>query len=141
MDKYCHYYANQCGGALPYYEGVAHQKGHGIGNILKGVFRSVGQVLPTVGKAIGQQALESGIGLAKDIIGGENIKSAIKRRALEGGKSLFQTAVTSGLCAINRAAPQEGGRRRKARKTLGRRGVSKRKYRRKQSGQAIDIFS
>jgi len=80
----------QYGYGMPIYIGGKYQRGHGLGNIFGSLFRSALPMLKSVGKKIGKQALTSGARFASDIIGGDDFKTAAKRRAKEGGLSFLR---------------------------------------------------
>jgi len=42
------YYTGQVGGNMPVFRGISHQRGHGLGNVIGGLFRRV--VLPSLKK-------------------------------------------------------------------------------------------
>jgi hypothetical protein len=76
MAKYCcsegdrrtfeNYYLNQCGhgSGMPIFQGVRMQRGHGIGNIFAGFFRSVMPLLKRIAPVIGRRALLTGASIA-----------------------------------------------------------------------------
>jgi hypothetical protein len=77
---------------MPYFRGRRFQRGHGIGDILGGLMRRF--VLPfikTQGKKLAQTALQTGMQVAGDVVGGrsfkesvgEHVPKAIKRTAGE----------------------------------------------------------
>jgi hypothetical protein len=111
------YYVNQCGHGLPVFYGSVHQKGHGIGSLFGGLFRSVFPILKKVAPAIGRKALQTGIQIAGDVARGQSFKESAKTRVFD--------ALQEG---INKIVPTEN-----AQSGSGiRRGRKKRK---------IDIFS
>ena len=89
--EYCKYYAQQNGGALPFYSGVRYQRGHGLGDILKGGIRSIGSMLlPTVARV--------GTGVVKDMLfGKKTLGSALKGRAIGEGKRLLGSVLTKNI--------------------------------------------
>ena len=105
------------------------------------LFKSMGRmVTPLIGKAVryaGKTGLETGIGLLSDVLSGENVKTAAKRRAsaafqqakqdiLEEVKSTVKrrrkgpsTTTTPGKKRKKRKGGQKGGRyRRRRRRTM-----------------------
>ena len=80
----------QYGYGMPIYVGGKYQRGHGLGNIFGSLFRTALPMLKSVGKKIGKQALTSGARFASDILGGDDVKTATKRRAKEGGLSFLR---------------------------------------------------
>ena len=66
------YYLNQVGNGMPVFVGAAGQRGHGLGNILRGLFRIATPLIKTIGssalkkskpimKQVGKWALNEGI--------------------------------------------------------------------------------
>ena len=68
----------QSGHGLTGFEGVAFQRGGGLGNFLGRLFRFVLPVAKKVGKAVGKQALTSGADILDDVVKGRNIKESAK---------------------------------------------------------------
>ena len=66
MSSYEKYYADQNGGTLPVYGGVAYQRGHGLGNTLN-TMRIIGGLLPHV------------IPFAKEVFRDGILKAGMKR--------------------------------------------------------------
>lgn len=73
--------------------GAPYQRGHGIGRFLGGLFRSVLPLLSRGAKAIGREALRTGLHVIEDV-SGNNIpfKESLKRRARESGENLKRKA-------------------------------------------------
>ncbi|DAC80270.1 TPA_asm: cupiennin [Branchiostoma lancelet adintovirus] len=71
------------------YRGRSIQRGYGLGGIFRGLFRSAVPLLKRGAKAVGKQALRSGIDLAQDVFNGQGVKLAAKRRAGELGQRLM----------------------------------------------------
>ena len=83
---YTNYYVNQAGnGALPVFQGMRGQRGHGFGSVLSGLFRSAMPML----KRIGKQALTTGAYIASDMLGGKSFSDSAKSRVREGIKSFL----------------------------------------------------
>lgn len=49
---FTNYYVNQAGNGMPVFSGTAMQRGHGLGSILKGLFRIATPLLKTAGKQV-----------------------------------------------------------------------------------------
>ena len=90
---YERYYMNQVGKGLPIFSGPALQKGYGLGGILGGLLRSAVPLLKQGAKAVGKQALRSGLGLAQDALSGQNVKASAKKRLREAGNTLTSQAM------------------------------------------------
>ena len=86
FDKY---YLNQVGSGMSFYRGSSHlQRGHGLGGLLGGLFRSAIPLLKKGATAIGKQALQTGMEIADDVMSGQNVKTAAKRRVKQAGRQL-----------------------------------------------------
>lgn len=86
-NPYIDYYSAQAqyGGALSGFAGVRTQRGHGFfGRLISGIGSFVKDLLPSIGK----RALPSAINLAQDVIAGENVGQAAKRRLKEAGRNI-----------------------------------------------------
>src|SRR5277367_1284114 len=85
MNPYASYYVNQVGSGLPGFQGIRYQRGHGFfGRLFSSVVPLLKQVLPALGKRI----LPSAVGLAQDIIAGENVKQSTLSRLKEAGTNV-----------------------------------------------------
>jgi len=97
-QMYEDYYTGQVGGSMPVFRGARYQRGHGLGNVIGGLFRRV--VLPflrtsTKGlvpflkknkKTFIRNALRTGMEVADDVLEGESLKSSMKKRIPKGIK-------------------------------------------------------
>jgi len=107
------YYTGQVGGNMPVFRGARYQRGHGLGNVIGGLFRrvvlpflrsSVKGVLPFLKKekkTLIRNALRTGMEVADDVLEGESLKSSVKKRVPHGitrtaGDENWQTG--SGYC-------------------------------------------
>lgn len=88
------YYTRQAGHGLAYYKGVAHQRGNGLGGIFRSMFRMVLPLFKSGAKAIGKQALKSGVDIANDYMQGKDVRNAARERMKEAAKSLTDKAST-----------------------------------------------
>ena len=86
--NYASYYKNQAVGGGNYFSGAPLQRGHGLGNILGGLFRSALPMIKQGAKVIGKEAVKTGVGVAADVLGGQNIKTATKQRARQAGLNM-----------------------------------------------------
>ena len=93
--NYNDYYTRQVGGALPYFVGAKVQRGHGLGSLLGGLLRSVAPLIRRGAVAVGKRALRTGMQIADDVMTGQNIKQAAKRRVTDAGKDLLRSLVTT----------------------------------------------
>ena len=104
--NYDDYYAQQVGGALPYFAGARVQRGHGFGSLFGGLLRSVAPLIKRGALALGNRALKTGAQIAGDILSGENIRTAAKRRTKTAGRDLLQSLLaTLPGKRVKRAAP------------------------------------
>ena len=104
--NYDDYYAQQVGGALPYFAGARVQRGHGFGSLFGGLLRSVAPLIKRGALALGNRALKTGAQIAGDILSGEYIRTAAKRRTKTAGRDLLQSLLaTPPGKRVKRAAP------------------------------------
>ena len=104
--NYDDYYAQQVGGALPYFAGARVQRGHRFGSLFGGLLRSVAPLIKRGALALGNRALKTGAQIAGDILSGENIRTAAKRRTKTAGRDLLQSLLaTPPGKRVKRAAP------------------------------------
>ena len=59
--NYDDYYAQQVGGALPYFAGARVQRGHGFGSLFGGLLRTVAPLIKRGALALGNRALKTEI--------------------------------------------------------------------------------
>jgi len=79
------YYVNQAGNGMPFFVGAQQQKGYGLGGVLASIGRAVMPFFKTGARAIGREALRSGMQFASDVLEGQNVKQAPVRRAKQAG--------------------------------------------------------
>ena len=92
-DKdYENYYVGQVGRGHPVFTGARTQRGYGLGGILGGLFRSAMPLIKRGAKALGREALRTGVGIAQDAVEGKDIKTA-KSRLLLAGRNLTNLIV------------------------------------------------
>ena len=105
---------------MPIFVGTRGQRGHGLGSLLGGFFRSALPMLKRGLATFGKHALKTGLEIANDVVEGESIKEAAKRRVPEGIKRFatsenFISQSGSGRRRRKRAAP---ALKRKAKKRI-----------------------
>jgi hypothetical protein len=110
------YYLRQTGDGLPYYSGAPLQRGYGLGGIFGSIFRTIFPFLKQGAKTVGKELMKTGVSIASDVVSGENVKTAAKRRFQETGRTLVDKAVEKTKSMIG-----EGRRRKLA-------GIYKRKH-------------
>ena len=81
------YYLKQSGSGMPVFQGARMQRGHGLGSILSGFFRSAWPLIQTGAKAFGKQVLRTGLQIANDVAEGQKFKESSRRRIPEGIKA------------------------------------------------------
>ena len=129
--NYDDYYAQQVGGALPYFTGSRVQRGHGFGSLFGGLLRTVAPLIKRGALALGNRALKTGAQIAGDVLSGENMRTAAKRRTKTAGKDLLQSLL---------ATPSPPGKRVKRAAPLKKR-IKRRPARRRQLPRTDDVFS
>ena len=106
--NYDDYYTRQVGGVLPYFTGARVQRGHGFGSLFSGLLRSVAPLIKRGVLALGKRALTTGVQIAGDVVVGQHIKKATKRRARAAGRALMSSILATPPPSgnrIKRAAP------------------------------------
>ena len=74
------YYADQCGNGMNVFQENRGQRGHGLGSVLSGLFRSA---LPMI-KNFGKQALQTGLNVATNVVEGTSFRYSLRKRAPDG---------------------------------------------------------
>ena len=126
--NYDDYYARQVGGALPYFTGARVQRGHGFGSLFSGLLRSVAPLIKRLALALGKRVLTTGAQIAGDVVAGQNVKKAAKRRATAAGRDLMQSLLAT--------PPPPGKGVKRIKRATRRRRVTNNKRR-----QRTDVFS
>ena len=91
IDFYRSASKDQIGNGLPVY--IGGMRGNGLGNVLSGLFRTAIPLLKRGGKALLKEGARAGLGVAQDVISGQNIKSALKSRSKKAGKRILNNAI------------------------------------------------
>ena len=119
---------NIMGGALPYFTVSRVQRGHGFGSLLGGLLRTVAPLIKRGALALGIRALKTGAQIAGDVLSGENIRTAAKRRTKTAGRDLLQSRLaTPPGKRVKRAAPKKRIKRAAPKKGIKRRTTTKRR--------------
>lgn len=121
--------AFQSGGEFPVFRGSRHQQGYGLGNILRSVVKSVHPIFKPAQSYIKKRALQGGVNIVKNVLGGKGLKEALKQEAQSGLKDVSSKAIEF-LSNTGKTIQQ---RKRKSRL------VSKTKSK-KQRGRGVDLF-
>jgi hypothetical protein len=86
-DMVLDYYTRQSGGGVPYFEGFRGQRGHGLGSLLSGLWRSAVPILKRGLSFFLPAALRTGAKIANDVADGrpfmESAKSHVTDRINE----------------------------------------------------------
>ena len=154
---YDDYYVNQAGSGLSVYHGGRMQTGHGLGNILGGLFKRALPLIKQGVSTVGKEIFHVGTDILGDALSGKNIKTSAKTRLKAAGKNLGKRAVTEAKARLSGKKQQGGGgnRRNTTRKgqrkikrpqTTRRNGIKRKTTRRKASNRkktkwGPDIFS
>lgn len=70
--------------------GSPYQRGGGLGSLFRTLFRAIIPMAKSAGRTVGKQALKTGAQVATDILAGENVKQAVKRRGRQATADLFR---------------------------------------------------
>ena len=95
--NYKDYYARQAGGALSYSAGAPYQRGHGLGSLFGGLLRIAMPLIKRGAVALGKGALKTGVRIADDVLSGQSIKRAAKRRVTDTGKTMLRGLLIPGV--------------------------------------------
>ena len=88
--------AKQKGGNLLAFHGARFQRGYGLGSIFRGLFRWAVSHLQEGAKMLGKKVFQTGVDVAQDVLAGENLKTATKKRAKQALGLLSQDSPQSG---------------------------------------------
>jgi hypothetical protein len=108
---YEQYYVDQSGSGIPVFVGSRGQRGHGLGSLLSGLFRSAFPMIKRGLATFGKHALKTGLEIANDVVEGNSLKESAKRRVPEGIKRFANPANFSNQSGSGRARSKK---RRKA---------------------------
>jgi hypothetical protein len=118
------YYSRQAGnGAFPVYQGARSQRGHGLGSILSGFFRSALPLLKRGLSIFGREALRTGAQVANDVAEGQNFGDSAKKRVIDRINSFAPGLVTQSGSGIHRKRtyrkkPRHNTKRRKVQRRI-----------------------
>lgn len=90
------------------FTGLQYQRGAGIGNLFRQVWRFLLPVAASAGKTLGREALAAGANFASDVLAGTAPKVAMKKHGKVAASNLLSKAATK---------VRGGGKRKKKRKT------------------------
>ena len=69
------------------------QRGHGLGSLVKGLFRSATPLLKKGAIALGKEALSTGLNIMEDTLSGQTLKNATKKNVSRAGKRLMNKSL------------------------------------------------
>lgn len=139
---YENYYLNQAGGGnLSFFAGPRYQKGSGLGQIFSGLIRGALPLLKSGGKALARSALKTGTQIASDILEGDRVSEAVKRRTGEAVGEFVKRLNTTPKRKVSDsrsfdATPKRSPRRRRRRRGL----PSLPPPTKRNKGRSLDIF-
>lgn len=128
---------------MPYFAGPVYQREHWLGGLFCGLFRFAMPLIKQGAKAVGRQALQTGMQVAGDVLENRPFKESVKARVNQAGSSLRTKAENK----INHLLSGSGRRRARKRKPPKRIGppIIKRRRRNKKKNsrrrKERDIFS
>lgn len=115
--EYRSYYMDQLGGGVSkVFVGTPNQKGHGLGSMLRGMFRWAKPLLVRGAKYLGTKAATTGYKILGDVAEGQDVKTAAKRRFVETMDNIANPQKGSGI-KKNRKVKRLSVKRRKLKKT------------------------
>ena len=110
---YEEYYLNQTGRGMAAFTGARYQRGHGLGNILRSLTKFALPFLKKGAKAVGKQAMKTGMNIAQEAMLGHNVKKAAKRHLSQGLTELVTQRGRGRPGRRQRGPPGERVKRRK----------------------------
>jgi hypothetical protein len=112
MNPYIKFYENQVGSGISSFQGARYQRGHGFfGRLFSSTLLPfIKQLLPAVGKRV----LPSAVGLAQDIMSGENVGRSTLNRLGEAGRNVADET----LDQIKTRLQKGSGRKRKTKQNI-----------------------
>ena len=83
----------QIGRGIPVFRGATMQRGHGLGSLVKGLFRTATPLLKKGAIALGKEALSTGLNIMEDTLSGQTLKNATKKNVSRAGKRLMNKSL------------------------------------------------
>ena len=74
------------------FHGSPYQRGAGLGNIFRNIFRFILPIAKSAGQTVGKQMLKTGADIATDVLAGKEFKDTIKVRGKEAAADLLDKA-------------------------------------------------
>ena len=141
-DPYTQYYLRQAEGRYGgEYRGTT-QKGDGLGSFLGGLFRRVFPLFSSGAKAVGKEALTTGVNLLRDAISGKSMKESVRERVQQAGTNLTNKAARKMESMVGSGYKRRKRKRRSQSRVNAKRRkvVAKRKKRKIVKRKRRDIF-
>ena len=123
------YYMNQSENGVNVFQGSRGQRGHGLGSMLSGLFRSAMPMLKRGLAIFGRHALRTGAEIANDVADGESLGNSARRRVSEGIKRINPSEFF---------IPQTGSGRKRRRVTSRKQANRKLKSKKRKRGDIFD---
>ena len=108
-SMYEDYYMQQSGSGLPVFQGLRGQRGHGIGSVLSGLFRSAVPMLKRGLATFGKHALKTGLEIAGDVAEGKSFKDSARERIVPTILPGIKRFAEEEILITSLAAVREGG--------------------------------
>ena len=86
------YGIGQTGAGMTFFQGSQHQRGSGLGALFGGLFRAIMPAAKSALKAVGREALRTGIGVATDALAGQNVAQSLETRGKDAASTLLNKA-------------------------------------------------
>ena len=135
QQQHQQHYLQNGGSITQFFQGAPNQRGHGVGSFLGGMFRTIAPVIKSGIKAVGSEALKTGVGFLRDMADGtmdpkvaanarmRQFTESLKRRAddkmsrvLNGGGAGGRRRIGAGICAKRRRVARKSNAQRATRK-------------------------
>lgn len=122
---------SQAGGSMDHFMGNEYQRGGGFGSILKNIIKVIAPVAKKSIKALGKQAVRTGVSVARDALEGEDPLKSLEMHSRRNASHMLDKMMTK--------RPKKNNKRKKKMKGGGRKkGKTKTTRRRRRK---IDILS
>ena len=92
---YPSYYNEQRQGGYGVFQGAPIQMGFGIGNVIKGLFKSTLPLIKSGAKAVGKELLRTGATVASEALQGRNIRESAIDNFKDAGSNLLGSLASS----------------------------------------------
>ena len=109
-----HFHNQRGGHSLPGFRGGGIQRGYRLGSMFRSFFRSAVPLLKSGARTVGKAALNTGIDVAKDVLDGNDVRTAAAGRLKETGQKLKGQAIDA---AKKKVLPMQNGQGRKRKAT------------------------